>query len=86
MPENERLPVLVGAEGCAELDAEWFLDGGEGDRARFLEENSLTEERYKELTIDRNSRPYFLMVVLGSAPEWARDRARSHSRVVRLAT
>ena len=71
--------VLVGAEGCSEIDKEdWIREPTEEEAAEWFKENNVA-------TIDHTGRPYFLRAVSANkAPQEAVDRAKNYMRVKRL--
>lgn len=85
--------LWLGAEGLSEESAlvRPVSDDAEGDRvlAAALEQvggtvTLSTEDLRRHLTTDHTKRPYWLVEVLGSAPEDLRRRAARKLRTVRL--
>jgi hypothetical protein len=85
---NGELFILLGAEGCSEIEGEaWARQATEDEvqeqrDALGIDDNG--RPKFDKLLIDMNGRPYFSMVLGLDAPERVRSRAREHLRVVRL--
>ena len=75
--------LLVGAEGCAELErVDWAREATQ-EEAEVLKMR-LGLEKYKSLCVDHHDRPYWPMVISEDAPEVKKARAQQYDRVLRL--
>jgi hypothetical protein len=81
--EGPDITMLLGAEGVAETAGEpWIRDATEEEAGALREK--VGGRRYEALVLDGMGRPYFPVVVSGSAPGWARKSASTHIRRIRL--
>lgn len=86
--------ILLGAEGISEAKGvPWLrdptaeeLEGFKSDFERWLRETWAgdTPPKYEDYTVDGTGRPYWPKVVTGEAPDFAREKAGSCWRAVRL--
>lgn len=86
MPQQPIATLLVGAEGAAELEGQsWVRDATDDERQAFIERVlDGDEERYRNSTVDRTGRPYFLLTILADAPSDIQAKAKQCVRCLRL--
>jgi hypothetical protein len=85
---DQRQPVtlLLGAEGCSELENQPWIREATAEEERAFE-LYLREQKglaLNECTIDHNGRPYWVMTLLPDAPVEYLDLATRKLRTVRL--
>lgn len=78
--------LLIGAEGTAEIDGlPWVREATDKERQAFIERVlDGDEERYRNSTVDRTGRPYFLLTILADAPIEIQAKAKRCVRCLRL--
>ncbi len=86
MPQHSIATLLVGAEGAAEIDGlPWVREATDDERQAFIERVlDGDEERYRNSTVDRTGRPYFLLTILADAPADIQAKAQRCVRCLRL--
>lgn len=83
MKDRQDVTILLGAEGCAELEHQpWLREATPEEIEAFKEKCG--RSYYDAMLLDHNGRPYWTMTVLRTAPEWAWNTAMGHLRLVRL--
>ena len=79
----KQVTLLLGAEGCSELQEEpWLREATQEERDAF--EVEVGRDFMRGASRDGTGRPYFLMTVLDSAPADILEAANSKTRAVRL--
>lgn len=77
--QNEPITLLLGAEGCSELnDRDWIRPATDEEIERALNGSKSPD------MIDGVNRHYWWMTITGDAPVWARESAIRSIRKVRL--
>lgn len=86
MPQQPISTLLVGAEGVAEIDGlPWVREATNQERQAFIEQVLDGDvERYRNSTVDRTGRPYFLVTILADAPSDIQEKAKRCVRCLRL--
>ena len=77
--------LLLGAEGCSEVQGQpWIAEATDEERKAF--EERLAERGFKlaNVTIDGNGRPYWVMTIHEGAPEPVKEWAKRIDRAVRI--